>query len=259
MCWPMAAGNWCSRSMSATWRRRRRDVWIGANRAENRGLGRSVADRLCRLSARAAPPSGQAARRPLFLALPLRRVAGRIRQILGRADTVGGRRRHAGRGNSADPAAAAALLGRQPRGVEEMLFQQPASQAERLQAALYFFQPLLGLAIALVWLWSGITSLFFYPHALSYRLLADAGVAGIAAPLALHGLAAMDIALGMATLSRYRIETLLMWQIGIVLAYSLFVAWRLPEFWLHPFGPLLKNIPFLFCLLIYRQMLGVKP
>lgn len=163
------------------------------------------------------------------------------------------------RGNSADSGPITELLGRPPLSMAAQLFEKPASQAERWHAALYFLKPLLRFSIALVWLWSGITSLFFYPHELSYQLLADTGITGIGAPLMLYGLAAMDIALGLATLARFRPSRLMLWQFWIVLAYSVVVALRLPEFVFHPFGALLKNIPFLMCLLIYRQLQGEKP
>ncbi|MGZ4958959.1 MAG: NAD(P)H-binding protein [Methylomonas sp.] len=164
-----------------------------------------------------------------------------------------------GRGNSADLGPLAELLGRSPLGIDSELFEKPASQAERWHAGLYFLKPLLRFAIALVWLWSGITSLFFYPHPLSYRLLADTGITGFSAPLALYGLGAMDIALGLATLARFKTARLMLFQFWIVLAYTVVVAFRLPDFVFHPFGPLLKNIPFLLSLLIYRQMEGEKP
>ncbi|MDD5273292.1 MAG: DoxX-like family protein, partial [Methylovulum sp.] len=138
------------------------------------------------------------------------------------------------------------------------LLLKPASQAERLHAHLYFIKPLLRLVIAFVWLWSGITSLFFYPHPLSYQLLAATGVIGTAAPIMLYGLALMDIALGLATLCQYRTLTLLHCQIGVVLFYTVVVSLTLPEFWLHPFGPLLKNLPFLLTLWIYQQLEGEK-
>lgn len=164
-----------------------------------------------------------------------------------------------GRGNSADPGSIAELLGRPPLNMASQLFDKPASQAERWHAALYFLKPLLRFSIALVWLWSGITSLLFYPHKLSYQLLADTGITGIGAPLTLYGLAALDIVLGLATLARFHSTRLMLWQFWLVLAYSVVVALRLPEFVFHPFGPLLKNIPFLICLLIYRQLEGEKP
>lgn len=162
------------------------------------------------------------------------------------------------RGNTADVNAITQLLGRSPASIQQQLFEKPATQAERWHAQLYFLKPVLCFAIALVWLWSGITSLFFYPHQLSYQLLAATGVTGFAAPLALYGLAVMDIGLGMATLLHYRTATLLSWQIAIVLGYSLVVAVCLPEFLVHPFGALLKNLPFLLVLWIYRQLAGER-
>jgi hypothetical protein len=160
------------------------------------------------------------------------------------------------RGNCADPGPLTQFLGRAPVNLNEQWFEQAASQAERWHAGLYFLKPLLRYVIAFVWLWSGITSLFFYPHQFSYQLLAPLGITGVGAPIALYGLAAMDIAFGLATLSRFRIRSLMLWQFWIVLGYSLVVALRLPEFVFHPFGPLLKNLPFLMCLLMFRAMEG---
>jgi hypothetical protein len=163
------------------------------------------------------------------------------------------------RGNTANAEAITKLLQRLPASIQQQLFAKPATQAERWHAQLYFLKPVLGFAIALVWLWSGITSLFFYPHELSYQLLAATGITGNAAPIMLYGLAFMDIGLGLATLYRYQLQTLLSWQITIVLIYSLVIAVTLPEFLIHPFGALLKNIPFLLCLVIYRQLAGERP
>ncbi|WP_020484191.1 NAD(P)H-binding protein [Methylomonas sp. MK1] len=160
------------------------------------------------------------------------------------------------RGNCADPGPLTQFLGRAPVNLNEQWFEQAARQAERWHAGLYFLKPLLRYVIVFVWLWSGITSLFFYPHQLSYQLLAPLGITGLGAPIALYGLAAMDIALGLATLVRFRINKLLLWQFWIVLGYSLVVALCLPAFVFHPFGPLLKNLPFLMCLLMFRAMEG---
>ncbi|MFZ2449471.1 MAG: SDR family oxidoreductase [Methylovulum miyakonense] len=154
------------------------------------------------------------------------------------------------RNNIGDPAAITAILGRPPLSIHQQLFAKPASTPERWHAHLYFLKPLMPMLIALVWLWSGITSLFFYPHQASYELLAETGVTGIAAPFTLYGLAFMDIGLGLATLARYRWQALLKLQMAIVLVYTLVISVALPEFWLHPFGPILKNLPFLMVLWI---------
>jgi cellulose synthase/poly-beta-1,6-N-acetylglucosamine synthase-like glycosyltransferase len=139
------------------------------------------------------------------------------------------------------------------------LLPQPASQAERWHAGLYFLRPLLRLSIAFLWLWSGIVSLFFYPHEQSYRFLSATGVTGIAAPITLYGLALLDIALGLATLAAYRPRRLILIQLILVLLYTLTVGIALPEFWLHPFGPVLKNVPLLITLLVYLPLEGERP
>lgn len=163
------------------------------------------------------------------------------------------------RGNTAAADGITTLLGRPPLSMARQLFEKPASQAERWHAHSYFLKPVLRFAIALVWLWSGFTSLFFYPHEASYQLLAAMGVTGMGAPLLLYGLAFMDIAFGVATLALHGSKRLIIWQIAVVLAYTVVVGFALPEFWLHPFGPLLKNLPFLLTLWIYAQWTGEKP
>jgi hypothetical protein len=64
------------------------------------------------------------------------------------------------------------------------------------------------------------------------------------------------MALGVATLCRYRPVALLTGQLMMVAFYTVVVSVALPEFWFHPFGPLLKNLPFLMTLYIYRQLEG---
>ena len=39
-------------------------------------------------------------------------------------------------------------------------------------------------------------------------------------------------------------------QIVLVLGYTVIISLRLPEFWLHPYGPVLKNLPLLAMLLL---------
>lgn len=163
------------------------------------------------------------------------------------------------RGNTADAGPAEAFLGRATHSLEQRLLPQPASQAERWHAGLYFLRPLLRLSIAFLWLWSGIVSLFFYPHEQSYRFLSATGVTGIAAPITLYGLALLDIALGLATLAAYRPRRLILIQLILVLLYTLTVGIALPEFWLHPFGPVLKNVPLLITLLVYLHLEGERP
>jgi hypothetical protein len=153
-------------------------------------------------------------------------------------------------GNTADAECFADYLGYRPNGLEQALQETPASQAERWHARLYFLRPLLNISIALVWLWAGLVSAFLYPVAESYQMLSRVGITGAWAPLTLYGASLADFMLGIAVLLRCRVRRVAALQIGIMLVYSVVISFCLPEFWLHPFGPLIKNLPLLAAILV---------
>jgi len=154
------------------------------------------------------------------------------------------------RGNTADAKSFTDYLDHSPNSLEQALQETPASQAERWHARLYFLRPLLSIGIALVWLWTGIVSAFLYPAADSYQMLSRVGITGPWAPPILYGASLADFILGIALLLRWRVRLVTMLQIGIMLAYSVVISFCLPEFWLHPFGPLIKNLPLLMAILV---------
>jgi uncharacterized protein YbjT (DUF2867 family) len=147
------------------------------------------------------------------------------------------------RGNTGDPAAFTLLLGRQPLALERALALHPTRQPERRHARLYFLLPALRITLALLWIWSGLASAFLAPIDDSLSWLAAAGITGVAAPLVLYGAAALDALLGGALLINHRTKWVGLIQILLMLAYSLVVGIFLPEFLLHPFAPVVKNIP----------------
>jgi uncharacterized protein YbjT (DUF2867 family) len=149
------------------------------------------------------------------------------------------------RGSTATPVAFTEFIhtiGFKPKHIEEALRHQPSSQADRWQARLYFLKPVLRVNIGLVWLAGGVTSLI-YPRAIVDQWLAAAGLTGSAASVMLYTASILDIALGIGTISKFKIRFLGAIQIVVMAAYSIIIAVVLPEFWLHPFGPLVKNIP----------------
>jgi uncharacterized membrane protein len=94
---------------------------------------------------------------------------------------------------------------------------------------------------------TGVVSLGPYPVESSFQTLAAVGITSRPiASLALYGAAGLDVALGLATvaLSRHR-RWLWALQIAVVLVYTAIITVRLPELWLEPFGPILKNVPIL--------------
>ncbi|MBC5765979.1 SDR family oxidoreductase [Ramlibacter albus] len=148
------------------------------------------------------------------------------------------------RGNHARDNALPRVLGREPRGVDEFLSGEQAAAA-RTQAVLFWFAPLLRCVVALVWIWTGIVSLGLYPVQQSYELLARTGLHGAAATAALYGAAALDLALGVLSLAAPARWRGWVWgtQLALIAGYTLLITLFLPEYWLHPYGPLTKNLP----------------
>jgi uncharacterized protein YbjT (DUF2867 family) len=157
------------------------------------------------------------------------------------------------RGNVAPAADTARLLGRPPRPPEDFV-PRAAAAGLRTLGQLAWTLPLLRLAVALVWLVTGVVSLGVFPVAQSHELLARAGVPEALRPLALYGAAALDLAFGALSLAPRRPAWLWTAQAALILAYTLIISVRLPEFWLHPYGPILKNLPMLAALLLLARL-----
>lgn len=146
------------------------------------------------------------------------------------------------RGNTADVAMTARLLGRAPRPVATFI-DDPA--AERMQAKLRWLLPMLRASIAAVWIATAVVSFGLYPVELSYDLLARTGIPAALQPLMLYGAATFDLVLGLGILLLPKRRWLWLAQLALIGFYTLVIAIRLPEFLLHPYGPLTKNLPML--------------
>lgn len=146
-------------------------------------------------------------------------------------------------GNTADPEPLAAALGRRPRPVAQALACHPATDADRLHARLHFVGPLLRVSLALLWILTGLFSFGLYPPEQSRILLAQVGLAGPLADIALYGGAALDLGLGLLLLAGWRPVAVGCAMLAAMAAFTA-IAVRLPAVhWLHPFAPLLKNLP----------------
>lgn len=157
------------------------------------------------------------------------------------------------RGNTAPAGDMTAILGRPPQSPADFI-PRPYARAAGTRAKLQWLLPALRIAIGLVWIVTGIVSLGLYPVEASYALLARTGTPPAVMPLFLYGAAMLDLVLGLLTLSPWRPRWLWLAQAGLVLAYTVIISLKLPEFWLHPYGPVLKNLPFLVGLWILYEL-----
>lgn len=181
---------------------------------------------------------------PWFLPLPMplvkfaATVGGRVPASLLDRETLG----MLERGNTGPPEATRALLGRSPREPSAFI-SPPESEGTRALALVSWLLPLLRFSIAIVWFVSGVVSFGVFPRDESYALLARADIETLWAPSMLFGAAALDLAFGFGTLLLRNRYWLWLAQLALIIVYTLIITVYLPEFWAHPFGPILKNIP----------------
>jgi hypothetical protein len=156
------------------------------------------------------------------------------------------------RGNIAPVADIEHVLGRIPRAPERFI--EPGSaRAIANEARLNWLLPLMRYALAFVWIVTGVVSLGVYPVAESYALLQRVGLTGAVASVALYGAALLDLVFGVGILVIRRRKWLWRAQMALIAGYTAIISWFLPEFWLHPYGPLTKNVPMLAAILMLNQ------
>lgn len=153
------------------------------------------------------------------------------------------------RGSCADAGDFAALLQREPRA--------PGTFVDDVQKIAREQKFRIGVAalrycMALLWIVTGILSLGIYPVGDSMTLLARVGIPQFLQLPLLYGAALLDIALGCAIVF---VRRFWLWQLQAltIVFYSLVIAWKLPEFWLHPYAPMVKNIPLLAAIYLLMQ------
>lgn len=106
--------------------------------------------------------------------------------------------------------------------------------------------------LAVVWLVTGVLSLGVFSQQASLELLGHVGLFGTVALGVLYVSASLDIVLGILTIAR---PSTILWraQATLILAYSIIIGFYLPWYWLHPFGPVLKNLPILLLLWLLHK------
>jgi uncharacterized protein YbjT (DUF2867 family) len=159
------------------------------------------------------------------------------------------------RGNTGDALPLQGILRHEARAPDRFITWSERD-SERVSAQTRWLLPLLRYSIAAVWIVTAIVSMGLFPVQSSYDLLARAGVPRALAPAMLYGAAFMDLAFGFATLLIHRRRFVWLAQAAAILLYTIIISAKMPEFWLHPFGPLLKNLPMLTAILLLYHLEG---
>ena len=100
------------------------------------------------------------------------------------------------------------------------------------------------IALFVVWIWSGVSSLVSWST--SEELMASIGIGKESAAPFIYAGGIVDIILGVGLLFKRTRRISLLAQIGFIVVYTLILSFFAPEFWMHPFGVLTKNLPLLF-------------
>lgn len=100
-------------------------------------------------------------------------------------------------------------------------------------------------SLAVLWIGTAIVSFGVFPVEESFALLERAGVPQAWLGVALFGAAGLDLLLGILTLVSRGRYWVFVAQLLLILGYTVIITVKLPEFWLHPYGPVLKNLPIL--------------
>lgn len=107
--------------------------------------------------------------------------------------------------------------------------------------------------LATIWLVTAVLSFGLYPIEDSLALVADLGLSRQWSLLVVYAGAALDLVMAVLTLA-LPLRALWLFQGAVIVTYSLLATLLVPEYWLHPFGPLLKNLAVLALLwLLYRH------
>jgi len=108
-------------------------------------------------------------------------------------------------------------------------------------------------SLAFVWITTAIISVFISPE-IGFSILSKVNIVGTQADFFVYGGSFLDLILGVWILSKKAIKLCCWIQAITILSYTLLLTLIDASFWVHPFGPLTKNIPILVLIMIlYKQ------
>lgn len=158
------------------------------------------------------------------------------------------------RGSHCDLAPFVERFGFTPVAFEVGTARRPRTEAALWHSRLKQLALPLRLSIAFLWIWTGIISAFVSPANETFALLARAGIGPPLATPVLYATCLVEVVLGAATAAGFRVRLVGGVQIVLILGFTAILTAITPELWIHPFGPLTKNVPLIAATLVMMAL-----
>lgn len=160
-------------------------------------------------------------------------------------------------GNADDGQRFAAAIGFAPQAFSTLLAQEPAEVQDRWHARLFFLAPFLKGVLVLMWLVSGLVGIFTGP-VIAKAVLAAVGWNSEWAMPIVWATCLIDFAIAALILLDGRGNRSTMVQLAVIAFYTIALTVALPQLWLDPLGPLLKNVPILAAVLCHGAVSNAR-
>ncbi|GGC17108.1 oxidoreductase [Novosphingobium endophyticum] len=182
--------------------------------------------------------------------MPFMRLLGRIGDFVGDGPIATNSLTQMVAGNAGDSEAFARAIGSVPRSLGAALRDRPAQVQDRWHARLFFLAPALRATLILMWLasaWLGLA----YGAPQTEALARSLGLPMAWADPLRIGSSVLDILVAAELLFGRSVARAALVQLVIVCGYTVAIGVALPQLWLDPLGPLLKNLPVMLAIAVY--------
>ncbi len=109
------------------------------------------------------------------------------------------------------------------------------------------------LSLSFLWVFTGLTSIF-WGRDIGYDILLKVDIKNMLADIFIYGGGILDVVIGVWLLTSFQIRKCCLIQIILIVVYSILITVIEPSFWLHPFGPIVKNIPVIVLIFVLYKL-----
>lgn len=137
-----------------------------------------------------------------------------------------------------------------PASVKDSYASRPSQVQDRWHARLYFLRPALRIALAVLWIYSGLVGMVLQPVEFAVERTIALGIGNELAPVLVYGTSALNLVLGLFLLLQIRVTAVGVLMLLSVIGYTLVLTMLQMELWLDLFGSIAKNIPIAVSILV---------